>query len=92
VKREGFKKSKCTIHGHNECGICSGNYRSKNSTKQEFRKELEKVLNEIEYENEDIISENGVTVKAGDFVVHMSHESYEELNKEILKELKNKGK
>lgn len=37
MKREGFKKSKCTIHGHNECGICSANYRSKTGVRQKIK-------------------------------------------------------
>lgn len=50
MKREGFKKSKCTIHGHNECGICSGNHKGKGGVKNDVKKEIETEL--VEYEQD----------------------------------------
>lgn len=48
MKREGLKKRKCTIHGHNDCGICTGHFKSKAKIKQELKTEINKEVDDLE--------------------------------------------
>jgi hypothetical protein len=44
MKRLGFEKSKRCTHGHNDCGICSGNFKGKANEKVKVKKQIDEEL------------------------------------------------
>ena len=50
MKREGLKpgKNKVAKHGHNDCGICAGNHKSKSKIKQEVNRQIEEEMIDID--------------------------------------------